>query len=110
MASTIRRVRLKEVGVTPTAVTTGSLDSPASGKVWNIPRLYLCNVTAGTISVSLDLYVSATAYHLVKLYALAPYGSLILENIALVNGDNLRVTSSAATSLDAYGSVIEEDE
>lgn len=109
MAATLKRLRLSGVGTTATSLTTGSETGPGASKVWNLPRLYLCNTTGSAITVDVALVVSATSYYLVKDKSLAANDTLILENITLINGDAVQVASDTAASLDAYASVMEED-
>lgn len=105
---------LRGVGTTATAMTTGSETGPAAGKVWNIPRLYITNVTAGAILATVEhRYLGPTDTSICEGFPLAAKGdqaaTLILENIVLVNGDSIMITSGTAASIDAYCSVLEED-
>lgn len=109
MASTLKRVKLQGVGTTATALTTDTETGPAVGKVWNIPRLYLCNITASQVVVTVAHRTGTTDTRVLLSKTLAANDTLILEHVVLLNGDSLLVVSGTATSLDAFGSVLEED-
>lgn len=109
MAATLKRLKVQNVGTAATDLTTGTETGPAAAKVWNIPRLYITNITSSAVNVTVGHVTSTTTTNLVKSKSLAANDTLILENITLINGDKIQVTSSAATSLDVFGSVMEED-
>lgn len=109
MAATIKRAKLQNVGTVATDLTTGTETGPAASKVWNIPRLYVVNITASAVNVTVTHVTGATSTNLVKSKSLAANDTMILENITLVNGDKIQVLSGTATSLDVFGSIIEED-
>lgn len=109
MASTLKRLKVQGVGTSAVQLTTGTETGPASEKVWNVPRLYLCNITSSSITVTVTHKTGATSTNLVKSKTLSANDTLILENIVLLNGDSVEVLSNTATSLDSYGSVMEED-
>lgn len=109
MASTLKRVKLQSIGTTPTALTTGTETTPGASKVWNIQRLYITNITASAVTVTLTHTTSAVNTNIIKGKSLAANDTVIIENIALLNGDTLILTSGTATSLDTFGSIVEED-
>lgn len=109
MASTLKRLKLQSVGTGATTLTTGTETSPGASKVWNIQRLYITNITASAVNITLTHTTSAVNTNIIKGKSLAANDTVIVENIVMVNGDTLILTSGTATSLDAFGSISEED-
>ena len=109
MASTLKRAKLQAVGTVATQLTTGTETTPAMGKVWNIPRLYVCNKTASDVTAHVSHQTAATNTYLCYNRTIKAYDTQLFENLVLLNGDSVYVTSSAATSLDVFGSILEED-
>ena len=97
------KTAVQAVGTSATAIVT---NSAASGKVFKINSLVISNID-GTQSadITVDLYRSSTAYHLVKTVAIDANSSFsaIDKNIQiyLEEGDSLRLTASAAGDLEA---------
>ena len=92
------------------AVTTSATaivsNSAASGKVIKVNSLVVANVD-GTDSadITIDLYRSSTAYHLVKTVTVPADATLVViakdSGIYLEEGDALRCTASANSDLEA---------
>lgn len=92
-----------------TTLTTGYETTPPDGKVWNVPRLYVCNTDGSEAVVSVSLKSGSTETFLVKDYTLEGNDTLVLENIVLLPGDNLVVDAGGPYTIHVYGSIIEED-
>lgn len=92
------------------AVTTSATaivsNSAASGKIIKVNSLVVANVD-GTDSadITIDLYRSSTAYHLVKTVTVPADATLVViakdSGIYLEEGDALRCTASANSDLEA---------
>ena len=94
------------VGTSPTAI--GGYTPPgASGAI--VSSIVVANISGGGILVTVDLFNGSDATRLASGTPVAVGDSLVLggENlkILLVNGWNIRVTSSVAASADASMSV-----
>jgi hypothetical protein len=109
MAGTLKRAKLQSVGTSATALTTGTETGPASGKVWNIPRLYVANRTAADVTAHVSHKTSATDTYLCWTRTVKAYDTQLFEHLVLLAGDSITITSSAASSLDVFGSILEED-
>lgn len=92
-----------------TTLTTGSETTPSAGKVWNVPRLYVCNASDTDDTVSVILKSGPNSVYLIKDATLAAHDTMILENIALVHGDMIEVASGGPYTIHCYGAIIEED-
>ncbi len=95
---------------TPFSVTTTTSDLVAnpgsSGKVFKVNTVIVGNINGNTAAdVSLEFYRSATSYFIAKTVAVPADASLVIlsrENaIYLEEGDNLRITASANSYLQA---------
>lgn len=84
-----------------TAIITNDADS---GKVFKVNALYVSNVH-GTNNgeVNVDLYRSTTAYHIAKTVIVPADATLdvISKSVYLQEGDSLRLTANANTTLQA---------
>jgi hypothetical protein len=113
MAATLKRLKVQNVGISLTDLTTGTETGPAVSKVWNIPRLYITNIHASaTPTVTVTHVTSAVSTNLPPFtlgVRRSSTGAYILENIVLLNGDKLQIVSDVAASLDVFGSIMEED-
>jgi len=92
-----------DVGASATSVVS---NAAASDKVYKVDTLMVANTTGADVTVTVDFYRSATAYEFVK-GVTVPTGAIIdtlTTLLYLEEGDSLRVTSSAATSLDVIAS------
>lgn len=91
------------VTTSATAIVT---NSAASGKVLKINSLIVSNVDGtNAADVTVDVYRSATAYHLAKTVSVPADEVLVVISkdmtIYLEEGDTLRVTASANSDLQA---------
>ena len=91
------------VGTTATSIVT---NSAASGQVFKVNSMTCANITAGAVTVTVDLFRSSTAYTIAKDISIAAGATLdVLGNsIYLEEGDVLRVTSDTASALDVVAS------
>lgn len=92
----------RSVGTSATAIG-GYSPSGASAAI--ISSICACNITGGSILVTIDLFDGTNATRLALNAPVAPGDALVMggENmkIALVAGWNVRVTSNTAASVDA---------
>lgn len=78
-------------------------NSAASGKVFKINALYISNIISTNANITVDIFRSSVAYRLVK-DLIVPTGATVNvldKAIYLLEGDALRVTASANSSLEA---------
>lgn len=108
MANAFTRKISRNIGTSPTDV--GSYAVGASTQAIVI-GLSLCNVSAAAITVSASLYDGTNEYFLLSAAPLAPGQSVIVgggeQKVVMITNDRIRVTSSAATSVDAVLSIME---
>ena len=85
-----------------TAATAVVQNAAASGNVYKVNLLTCSNITAGAVTVTVDIYRSATAYTIAKSISIPAGASLdvLSKGIYLEEGDDLRVTSDTASALD----------
>jgi hypothetical protein len=96
-------------GNTTVAVLTASAitmvnNAAASGKIIKLNALYISNSnTSNNNSVTVDVYRSSTAYRIATnvTIPIASTLDLISKSLYLLEGDALRVTGSATSSLEA---------
>lgn len=110
MSTSLKSERSQNIGTTPVAVGTYTAPSVTTGVY--VTGLCVANVTASTVvTVNVDLWTGSVATNIVKGATIVVGGSLLLASegnrIILNSGDQVRVTSSAATSVDATLSVAE---
>lgn len=88
---------------TATAIIT---NSAGSSTVLKVNALYVSNVTAGAVTVTADVYRSATAYRFAYAISIPAASTLdvISKSIYLEEGDVLRLTAGAGSSLEAVAS------
>lgn len=95
------KTAVQAVSTTATAIVTNSADS---GKIFKVNALYVSNVdgTSGG-EVTIDLYRSTTAYHIAKTVVVPADATLdvVSKTIYLQEGDALRLTANANTTLQA---------
>jgi len=92
---------VQAITTTATAIIT---NNAASGKVIKVSALYVSNVDGTTFGeVNVDLYRSTTAYHIAKTVVVPADATLdvISKAIYLMEGDSLRLTANANTTLQA---------
>jgi hypothetical protein len=103
------KTAVQAVSTSPTAIVT---NSAASGKVYKVNSLLVSNVDGvNTAEITIDLYRSSTAYHLIKTASITAGSTLDLlaKTIYLEEGDSVRLTGSAASDLEAVCSYEEID-
>jgi hypothetical protein len=111
VATISAKTAVQAIGTSATAIVT---NSAASGKVFKANILLISNVDgSASANVTVDLYRSSTAYHIIK-SAPVPAGStldvLSTGSIYLEEGDALRLTASAASDLEGICSYEEISE
>ena len=104
------KTAVQAIGTSPAAIVS---NSASSGKVFKLNTLLIANVD-GTVaaSVTVDLYRSSTAYHLIKTVQVFADSTLdvLSKSIYLEEGDSLRLTASAASDLEGVCSYEEISE
>lgn len=109
MANVFTRKTERSIGTSPTAIESYS---PGSGVTSTVIGLSVANIDeSNTVLVTVDHYDGANTTHLVKNAPLPSGGSLIViggeQKLVLLEGDNVRVTSNVASSVDAIMSILE---
>tara|TARA_R110000868_G_scaffold293687_1_gene554179 strand:- start:411 stop:743 length:333 start_codon:yes stop_codon:yes gene_type:complete len=109
MANAFTRKLSSGIGTSPTAVGSYTV---GGGVVATVIGLYVTNITTALVLVSANIDVSGTNYFLLKDAPLPPGASIAVvggdAKVVLVAGDKIEVTSSAASSVDAILSVLEQ--
>jgi hypothetical protein len=103
------KTAVQAVSTSPTAIVT---NSAASGKVYKVNSLLVSNVDGiNTAEITIDLYRSSTAYHLIKTASITAGSTLDLltKTIYLEEGDSIRLTGSTSSDLEAVCSYEEID-
>ncbi len=99
------KTAVQAVGTSATAIVT---NSAASGKVLKVNALVVSNVAAANKWITADVYRSSTAYRLAYQIPVPLGASLVVISkdapIYLEEGDSLRLTGEATTSLEAVAS------
>lgn len=99
------KTAVQAVGTSPTAIVS---NASSSGLLKRVRSLVVGNVTSGSITLTVDIYRSSTAYRIVKETTVPPNSTIIpisRENtIDLEEGDDLRLTASSGSSLEAIAS------
>lgn len=92
---------VQAVGTSATAIVT---NSAASGKIYKVNLLVVSNIDGtNAADITVDLYRSATAYHIAKTVAVPADASLdvLSKPLYLLEGDALRLTANATGDLEA---------
>jgi len=87
-----------------TSATAIVENTAGSGKVYKINALYVSNIDGtNAADISVDIYRSSTAYHIVKTVSVSADSTLdvISKPIYLLEGDSLRLTGSVNGDLQA---------
>ena len=95
------KTAVQAVGTSATAIVT---NSASSGKVFKVNALLVSNVDGtAAAEITVDLYRSSTAYHLVKTLSVPADATLdvLTKAIYLEEGDALRLTANVASDLEA---------
>ena len=101
VATITGKTAVQAVGTSATAIVT---NSASSGKVFKVNALLISNVDgAAAADITVDLYRSSTAYHLVKTLSVPADATLdvLTKAIYLEEGDALRLTANVASDLEA---------
>jgi hypothetical protein len=101
VATITGKTAVQAVGTSATAIVT---NSASSGKVFKVNALLVSNVDGtAAAEVTVDLYRSSTAYHLVKTLSVPADATLdiLAKAIYLEEGDALRLTANVAGDLEA---------
>jgi hypothetical protein len=107
LANTFTREVTRNIGAALTAV--GGY-TPGGGVETVVIGLVLANTLTHVITVDVTLYDGANDYYLMKGKPIAAGSNLDVlpaEKLVMVPGDNIRVKSSDATSVDAVMSIME---
>lgn len=96
------KIAVLAVTTSPTAIVS---NAAASGKLIKVTSLIVCNVTTSVVTVDIDHYRSSSAVRIAKGLSI-PVGCSVLplekmETLNLEEGDSLRLTASANSSLEA---------
>ena len=95
------KTAVQAVTTSATAIVT---NSAASGKVFKVNALYVSNVDGTSAAdINVDIFRSSTAYHVAKTVSVPADSTLdvISKSIYLEEGDDLRLTASANSDLEA---------
>ncbi len=95
------KTAVQAVGTNATAIVE---NTAASGKVFKVNALYVSNVDGtNNADINVDIFRSSVAYHIGKTIVVPADATLdvISKPIYLEEGDSLRLTSSAASDLEA---------
>lgn len=108
MANTFKNALARNIGTSAVSIYTAP-----SAKNSICIELDVCNTTAS--GVTCDVYITKNTdslnYYLIKSTPVPVGGSLQViagQKIVLSNGDILKVVSSAASSLDVVGAILED--
>lgn len=86
-------------------------NSAASGKLLRVDSLIIGNTTSGPVTVTVDVYRSSTAYRICTTLPVPANATIvpILKDapVNLEEGDSLRITAGATSSLEAVASYSE---
>lgn len=108
MANSFKRKTSRSIGTTPTSV--GSYTVPASTET-TVIGLSAANITTSPISVTFTHFDGSNSTIIVKDATLPAGGTLVAvggdQKLVMETGDSIRVTSSAASSVDAIMSILE---
>jgi len=95
------KTAVQAVGTSATAIVS---NGAGSNKVLKVNALYVSNVDGSVAAeITVDLYRSSVAYHLAKTISVPADAALdvLSKAIYLEEGDDLRLTASAAGDLEA---------
>jgi hypothetical protein len=95
------KTAVQQVTTSATAIVT---NGAASGKVFKINALYIANVDGvNAADISVALFRSSVAYEIAHTVSVPPDATLdvISKSIYLEEGDDLRLTASANSDLEA---------
>lgn len=105
MANVFTSYANKDVGTSPATVLSGS-----SGTQTTLIGLSCANTTSSPVTVDAYVTRSAVDYYLIKGATVPVGGTLVIvggdQKVVIINGDAVKVVSSAATSIDVFASVL----
>lgn len=108
MANSFKRFTSRNIGTAATPV--GAYTSPSATQT-TVIGLSVANVTTSAVSVTAVLWDGTNSTHLIKDAPLLSGSTLVIvggdQKVVLQPGDQVRVTSSSASSVDAVISVLE---
>lgn len=106
MANVFTSYANKNVGTSPATVLSG-----ASGTQTTLIGLSCANTTSSPVTVDAYVTRSAVDYYLIKGATVPVGGTLVIvggdQKVVIINGDAVKVVSSAATSIDVFASVLD---
>lgn len=108
MANNFKRYTSRNIGTT--AVSVGSYTVP-TGRQVTLIGLTIANVTNSPVTVSAVLFDGTNSTHIIRNAPVLVGSTLIIaggdQKVVLEPGDQIRVTSSASSSVDAIVSLLE---
>lgn len=108
MANTFTRKLSRNIGTSP--ITVGSYTVGATTQV-TVIGLSIANTTGSNVTVDVVLNDGANDTYVTKSAPVPSGGTLVLmggdQKLVMITGDSIKVTSSAASSVDAILSILE---
>jgi len=105
MANTFTSYANKNVGTSAATILSGS-----SGVQTTLIGLSCANTSASPVTVDAYVTRSAVDYYLIKGATVPVGGTLVIvggdQKVVIINGDALKVVSSAASTVDVFASVL----
>jgi hypothetical protein len=105
MANVFTSYASKDVGTSAATILSGS-----SGVQTTLIGLSCANTTASPVTVDAYVTRSAVNYYLIKGATVPVGGTLTIvggdQKVVIINGDSLKVVSSASASIDVFSSVL----
>jgi len=101
VATITGKTAVQAVGTSATAIVS---NAASSGKVFKVNSIIISNVDGtNNADITIDIFRSSTAYHIAKGYTVLADDTVevITKAIYLEEGDDLRLTASAASDLEA---------
>lgn len=93
------KTSVQAIGTSATAIVS---NAASSNQVFKINALYIASVAGSNVTVTVDLFRSSTAYE-ITFGLIVPPGAtvdVLTKSIYLEEGDSLRLTASAGSSLE----------
>ena len=108
MASNFLRKTSRNIGTSPTVVGTYTV---AAATQTTAIGLSLANITTNSVNVTVTHSDGTNTTTIIKNAPIPAGGALVViggdQKVVMQTGDSISVTSSAATSIDAYLSILE---
>jgi hypothetical protein len=106
MANNFTSYANKDVGTSPATILSG-----AAATQTTLIGLSCANTSVAPVIVDAYITRSAVNYYLIKGATVPVGGTLVIvggdQKVVIINGDDLKVVSSAATSVDVFASVLD---